>query len=237
MATTAITVIATAAHPEEATRTDADHRLLLAYPLPRVMSLHFKRLIARQKITKVVGFSEILDLKPFVLLPRDISEPPALLYRLYGVVVHSGGAGGGHYTAYVKQEGQGSNGALWRHASDTSVSAVSLDHVLGCQAYMLFYEALDGPEASAAMEVMEAMKVLEAQGNGSNGALSASARDHGSGTGGGEGQDKEGDTDARAAPRGTTTTSSSKKKDAAFDLLEEGISGTSKKKDKKKKKK
>lgn len=65
-------------------------------------------------------------------------------YRLYGVLVHSGGsAHSGHYYCFVKC----SNGA-WYEMNDTFVRQVSVKTVLAQRAYMLFY-ARD-PEAIAA---------------------------------------------------------------------------------------
>lgn len=55
-------------------------------------------------------------------------------YRLKGVVSHGGSLNFGHYIAYVCTDNQ------WYYASDSSVSTVSVDRVLRCEAYMLFYE-------------------------------------------------------------------------------------------------
>lgn len=70
-------------------------------------------------------------------------------YRLVGVVEHSGTMRGGHYVAYVrggqKKREKGdieneSSSSTWYHASDAYVREVSLKEVLGCEAYILFYE-------------------------------------------------------------------------------------------------
>ena len=55
-------------------------------------------------------------------------------YRLKGVVSHSGSLNFGHYVAYVCTDNQ------WYYASDSSVSTATDNRVLGCEAYMLFYE-------------------------------------------------------------------------------------------------
>lgn len=60
---------------------------------------------------------------------------------------HSGTMRGGHYVAYVRG-GQRNKGnadkenerSTWYHASDAYVRQVSLDEVLRCEAYILFYE-------------------------------------------------------------------------------------------------
>jgi ubiquitin C-terminal hydrolase len=62
------------------------------------------------------------------------------MYELVAVVVHQGGAWGGHYVAYVSR-GQGAKRS-WYYASDTSIRRAELSEVLKCQAYMLFYHAL-----------------------------------------------------------------------------------------------
>ncbi len=75
-----------------------------------------------------VGFRETLDMAPFSI------GGPAPRYRLRGVTIHSGGLGGGHYTAVCRA------GATWTHYSDSSVrSGVKPD----VQPYVLFYERID----------------------------------------------------------------------------------------------
>lgn len=68
-------------------------------------------------------------------------------YCLVGVVEHSGTMRGGHYVAYVRggerSRGKAENekiGHVWYYASDAHVRVVSLDEVLHCEAYILFYE-------------------------------------------------------------------------------------------------
>ncbi|KAI8928487.1 hypothetical protein BC831DRAFT_509974 [Entophlyctis helioformis] len=74
-------------------------------------------------------------------------------YRLYAVVVHSGSIFGGHYIAYVRvpstspvpQAASASSQdqpATWMHCSDSAVRDASLEEVLRCQAYILFYESI-----------------------------------------------------------------------------------------------
>ena len=84
------------------------------------------------------------------------------MYGLYGVVVHDGSLGGGHYTAYVRQRplkktlsGQhtvsvdqqtydvkAAEDGKWYYTSDAHVSPTGFDQVKRCQAYLLFYEML-----------------------------------------------------------------------------------------------
>ena len=70
------------------------------------------------------------------------------MYRLVGVVEHSGTMRGGHYVAYFK--GAMSRGKIekeggrstWYYASDAHVHEVSLTEVLQSEAYILFYEKM-----------------------------------------------------------------------------------------------
>lgn len=70
-------------------------------------------------------------------------------YRLSGVVEHMGTMRGGHYVAFVRGgEKTGRNAdkenvsSTWFHASDAYVRRTSLEEVLHCEAYILFYEKL-----------------------------------------------------------------------------------------------
>lgn len=72
---------------------------------------------------------------------------------MVGVVEHSGTMRGGHYVAYVrggqrnreKVDNKENESSTWYHASDAYVRQVSLDEVLRCEAYILFYERNWGP--------------------------------------------------------------------------------------------
>jgi len=57
-------------------------------------------------------------------------------YDLHAVVVHQGGALGGHYISYVKVSN------VWYYASDTSTRAATEAEVLKTEAYMLFYKQI-----------------------------------------------------------------------------------------------
>lgn len=78
---------------------------------PAILTLHFKRfqqtLSGCRKINKDITFPLELDLAPFcsstsVATPTIAPGHHSLMYRLYGVVEHSGRLSGGHYTAFVK---------------------------------------------------------------------------------------------------------------------------------------
>lgn len=66
------------------------------------------------------------------------------VYELYAVLVHSGGAMGGHYYAYIKSNADGK----WYNFNDTSVNEISQDEIpkvygesngFSATAYMLKY--------------------------------------------------------------------------------------------------
>lgn len=58
-------------------------------------------------------------------------------YELYAVSNHYGGMGGGHYTAYAK------NNDVWYDFNDSSVHKVKSSEVVSSAAYMLFYRRID----------------------------------------------------------------------------------------------
>lgn len=101
---------------------------------PQVLCLLLKRFYAdRNTLTKKrddkVVFTEFLD--EFDNRPR---------YQLRSVCIHSGiSFKGGHYTSYVR-----ANTGGWFFCDDhaTPVST-TIEHVLSCQAYILFYERID----------------------------------------------------------------------------------------------
>jgi ubiquitin carboxyl-terminal hydrolase 4/11 len=129
--------------------------------LPEILIVHLKRFqysqgvyfTHREKIEELVEFPiEGLDLSPYTLKPQDI--PP--IYDLYAVSVsegplrwkfhcpltcfggqnHSGGLGGGHYTAYARNFMNG----RWYDFNDSSVTPLGdVRRVVSPQAYVLFY--------------------------------------------------------------------------------------------------
>ena len=73
------------------------------------------------------------------------------LYQLAGVVEHCGPSmNAGHYVAYVRarrlgnQEQQSSCSASWFCADDGHIREVTLEEVLKREAYILFYEKMEG---------------------------------------------------------------------------------------------
>ncbi len=99
---------------------------------PQVLVVHLKRWdvismapFVQQKVPTKIHFE--------VILPVEVRRPP---YYLRGVVVHHGGAGIGHYFAYVRAPDN-----FWYLCDDwRRPRLVSVDEVLAAEAYMLFYE-------------------------------------------------------------------------------------------------
>eukprot|EP01048_Picozoa_sp_COSAG05_P017360 COSAG05_NODE_2353_length_3191_cov_8.739974_2_plen_97_part_00 len=67
--------------------------------------------------------------------------PLPQLFELRGVVLHHGGAHGGHYTSCVR-----TTDGRWAHVDDEVVTEVGESHVFemdsACAAYMLFYSSV-----------------------------------------------------------------------------------------------
>ncbi|CAI9776111.1 unnamed protein product [Fraxinus pennsylvanica] len=124
---------------------DATKRILIDKS-PSVLTIHLKRFShdARGRLSKLnghVNFKEKIDLKRY-MDPR-CAERGVYEYRLIGLVEHLGTMRGGHYVAYVRGGAKGENGdCVWYRASDAYVHVVSLEEVLRCEAYILFYEQI-----------------------------------------------------------------------------------------------
>ncbi|KAJ6290031.1 hypothetical protein OIU78_025865 [Salix suchowensis] len=128
---------------------DATKRVLID-KAPPILTIHLKRFSqdARGRLCKLNGhvtFRDVLDVGPY-MDPRCV-DTESYVYRLLGVVEHLGTMRGGHYIAYVRgdkrNQGKGDEehgGSVWYYASDAHVREVSLEEVLRCDAYLLFYE-------------------------------------------------------------------------------------------------
>ncbi|KAF9200683.1 CSN-associated deubiquitinating enzyme Ubp12 [Haplosporangium sp. Z 27] len=106
--------------------------------LPDVLVVHLKRFSHtrawRDKIDALVDFPIFgLDLSAKTLKEEDREEN---VYDLFGVSNHMGGLGGGHYTAYAKNDKLNQ----WFNFDDSHVSPVSnVESVKTSSAYLLFY--------------------------------------------------------------------------------------------------
>ncbi|XP_020179647.1 ubiquitin carboxyl-terminal hydrolase 2 isoform X2 [Aegilops tauschii subsp. strangulata] len=97
-----------------------------------------------RKLKGHVRFKETLDIRPY-MDPRS-KDNDITTYRLVAVVEHMGSMTGGHYVAYVRsgkiggRQQQSRSSKSWFYASDSHVRETSLEEVLNCEAYILFYE-------------------------------------------------------------------------------------------------
>uniref|UniRef100_A0A4W5L550 Ubiquitin carboxyl-terminal hydrolase 4 n=1 Tax=Hucho hucho TaxID=62062 RepID=A0A4W5L550_9TELE len=116
------------------------------WSLPRILVVHLKRFSYnrcwRDKLDTVVDFPvRDLNMSEFVCDPK--AGP--YVYDLIAVSNHYGGMGGGHYTAYGKNNADGK----WHYFDDSSVSAASEDQIVTKAAYVLFYQRRDAGDVLA----------------------------------------------------------------------------------------
>ncbi|XP_036389667.1 ubiquitin carboxyl-terminal hydrolase 4-like [Megalops cyprinoides] len=110
------------------------------WSLPRILVVHLKRFSYnrcwRDKLDTVVDFPiRDLNMSEFVCDPK--ASP--YVYDLIAVSNHYGGMGGGHYTAFAKNEVDDK----WYYFDDSSVSAATEDQIVTKAAYVLFYQRRD----------------------------------------------------------------------------------------------
>jgi ubiquitin carboxyl-terminal hydrolase 7 len=95
---------------------------------PPVLQLHLRRFEydydfdRNVKINSRFEFPPVIDLAPYLAQRTDISQ----IYDLYGVLVHSGDVGYGHYYAYLRT----STDPQWFEFNDSSVTQVSPDKAI-----------------------------------------------------------------------------------------------------------
>lgn len=115
---------------------------LVTHKLPHVLRLHLKRFRwsgrnHREKIGVHVSFDQVLNMEPYCC--RESTGALGTNYFTYdlaAVVMHHGkGFGSGHYTAYCYN----TDGGLWVHCNDSTVTLCTVDEVCKAQAYILFY--------------------------------------------------------------------------------------------------
>jgi ubiquitin C-terminal hydrolase len=113
---------------------------------PPYLIIHLKRFYfssssrRRDKISDFIDFPlEGLDLTELV---ADYDESTKPIYDCYAVSNHIGGLGGGHYTAYILSDDNGS----WCYYNDSSVTEdVDKKEVVSAEAYVLYYRRRDVP--------------------------------------------------------------------------------------------
>ena len=97
---------------------------------PRVLAISLKRSAANARTGRFRKLQCHVAFELFLALP----DAPA--YELASLIVHTGAAGGGHYTAYVR-----SPSGTWLLCDDAAAPVpVTEARVLAAEAYMLFYK-------------------------------------------------------------------------------------------------
>lgn len=110
------------------------------YKPPYILSIQLKRFsYTGQKINNYIKYDTLLDLAPYMSKEyshnQHNSDNKQILYKLYGVLVHSGySIHSGHYYSYVYNSNN-----YWYEINDSHVSQVSENKVINQNAYMLFY--------------------------------------------------------------------------------------------------
>merc|ERR1719461_1536814 len=108
---------------------------------PKCICLHLKRFeqngFRLSKVRKPVRYPLQLDLSPFMTENDDANE---CVYQLYGVSVHHGSMGGGHYIAYTHKHRSNGPKQGWYYFSDSTARAVGYEDALRAEGYVLFYQ-------------------------------------------------------------------------------------------------
>lgn len=86
----------------------------------------------------LVRFTEELNVSNFVYNNRLAGSFKPVNYRLRAVVEHLGMADSGHFVTFRRNAVEGR--VKWFYTSDTYIRGASLEEVLKCSPYMLFYE-------------------------------------------------------------------------------------------------
>lgn len=137
--------------------------------IPPILTLHLKRFrygsmssgprsaraevgpSGSAKIEGHVGFSHILNIKPYLTDELTKTTFKTGICRLFAVVVHNGkNSHSGHYVAYVLSL---KNNKQWWKMDDANVVQVDAREVLACEAYMLFYRVVDHPVSKSLSEI------------------------------------------------------------------------------------
>lgn len=106
---------------------------------PAMLSIQLSRFemnyetMQREKVLDALALPPVLDAAPYLpaLDPQEgqecPQEPQDTKYELYGMLMHSGGAHGGHYYSYIKHFADGQ----WYLFNDANVTALSAEEQVG----------------------------------------------------------------------------------------------------------
>ncbi|KAL3642785.1 hypothetical protein CASFOL_013600 [Castilleja foliolosa] len=107
--------------------------------LPEILVIHLKRFSytkhSKDKLETFVDFPiDEFDLSDYVIRENNMVGSR---YKLYSVINHYGGMGGGHYTAFVKHRHD-----TWYRFNDKHVASVTEEQIKTKSAYVLFYKRI-----------------------------------------------------------------------------------------------
>jgi ubiquitin carboxyl-terminal hydrolase 4/11/15 len=115
------------------------------WSVPEVMVIQLKRFIGTRyslkKLDIAVDFPEEIDMKEFI----GDQSTESCCYRLFAVSNHSGGLGGGHYTAHAIVQNPFEPPDMkpkWYSFNDSSAASTRAAAVHTSSAYVLFYERI-----------------------------------------------------------------------------------------------
>jgi hypothetical protein len=147
---------------------------------PKVLTLHLKRFVfdyatmRRKKVNDPLQIGSTLDLRPFLADEVEAeATDDAMVYELYGILIHSGSAMGGHYHAYIKnivdpepptQGGDAS--ASWFDYNDSQVTPLDLSTLERMMCGTATASSREDGEAGESPEASESSQHLNA-GDGS----------------------------------------------------------------------
>tara|TARA_B110000495_G_C22967614_1_gene567624 strand:- start:293 stop:1246 length:954 start_codon:yes stop_codon:yes gene_type:complete len=106
------------------------HKKLYFWNLSDILIISIKQFRKSGKLDQHIDFPETLDMKKYCISSEQKKE-----YELYGVCIHSGGLGGGHYYAICKNY----KSNKWYVHNDSNVSETSFDSLKTKNPYCFFY--------------------------------------------------------------------------------------------------
>jgi hypothetical protein len=106
--------------------------------VPDILIVHYKRSWANSTCKRLVGFPDVLDMRPYVRGPGAAE----LKYRLYAVSDYGESLHLRPYAAHARVWWDGANRGKWVSFSYDSVSAGTAIHAHSPSAHVLFYEKI-----------------------------------------------------------------------------------------------
>jgi ubiquitin carboxyl-terminal hydrolase 8 len=91
--------------------------------LPNTLIIYLKR------------FNSVRKINDFMDIPFYFTSPDNITFELIAVINHYGNINGGHYTANIKF-----NNSIWYCMNDSQYQNIHPTKVIGCEAYVLYYQ-------------------------------------------------------------------------------------------------